>query len=644
MYFISVIIIVVLYWVVKSIKNYKDTKKKYNNLFRVDKIAMIPILGPIIRSYSVNSSSVPEFSNKLHEVYGHSIVTKLFNVENDIIISRDYQVANDVYRGNFRQRPATEYGLKMIGMDGNGIIWNNVTPKWHELRSFFMMGVRNNNLKDAKRIAENSTHRIFEENVNQEVVLIHMLRKITYEVTCELFLGVDCGGDQIIHAVCEYFKAWKYFLLMPKVYGSVSNILRRQEYKKHVETIEKLNSLTERIIQARRESEDYTDNFLGSLLSEDIPESEIKQCVLEILIAGIDTSSVSLLYTIHYIVENPRYYRELYYELINGKDDLSKSLLNESLRKTPVGPVIMRRADSDTTLLGLDIPKGTNTIINVASMNMRDDLYDNPNEFDITNTSGKNKVFNPFGRGKKSCLGKDLAMVEMTASLKEIVTNYDISCEEQLENVDLAWDIAMQPQQDTTFYIQRKKYMYIIGAHCVGKTTLLNYFVNQQPRQVHHIKEVARNLLSKSKINKKDLQDDDVFFSFQQQLFERQNICEKERMHRSFVSDRCCLDPLVYTREKSEEKYNLFCEKNKAQLEQIKDRYRKQNTHLVIIKPNPNIVKDDGVRLNADIEHMNQVHECYTDTLEELGIEYDIIHAEPLEERYSIICDIWNNY
>jgi GTPase SAR1 family protein len=60
--------------------------------------------------------------------------------------------------------------------------------------------------------------------------------------------------------------------------------------------------------------------------------------------------------------------------------------------------------------------------------------------------------------------------------------------------------------------------IFLFGGGGVGKTTLLNLYVEKYNGDVNVITEVARELLKERKIDQADLQDDDVFWDLQVQL------------------------------------------------------------------------------------------------------------------------------
>ena len=79
-------------------------------------------------------------------------------------------------------------------------------------------------------------------------------------------------------------------------------------------------------------------------------------------------------------------------------------ILKEALRLHPPGPLIPRMAREDCTVMGYDIPKGTNVYINIFAISRDPRYWINPEEFmperfenNNVNYKGTYFEFIPFG-------------------------------------------------------------------------------------------------------------------------------------------------------------------------------------------------------------------------------------------------------
>lgn len=122
------------------------------------------------------------------------------------------------------------------------------------------------------------------------------------------------------------------------------------------------------------------------------------------LIAGTDTSSVSMFYTLLLLAEHQDLQNKLFSDElksqnkgtthqkstnINGYSELPLlvAILSESMRVKPVGPVSLRRAATtfelkDTNNNVLIINPGDNVIVNIARMHQKSQYFAKPTEFE----------------------------------------------------------------------------------------------------------------------------------------------------------------------------------------------------------------------------------------------------------------------
>ena len=213
---------------------------------------------------------------------------------------------------------------------------------------------------------------------------------------------------------------------------------------------------------------------------------ELVQMVLESLLAGVDTSSVSIFYCLSYLSENPRCYARAQAEIdafvAQSSSSLpkltSKSLpfvqacLKEAMRLKPVGPIIMRQTHEDDVIGTTKVHSGDQIVLNLAKMN-RDPSVDEchvfkPERF-LKSSSGGEKSsissqsllnqndlkfgFFPFGDGPKGCVGKHFAMREMQAIMMCLISKVVVGKNALLgpitntSTMPTRWDIANQPQR-----------------------------------------------------------------------------------------------------------------------------------------------------------------------------------------------------
>ncbi|XP_071943715.1 aromatase-like [Antedon mediterranea] len=385
---------------------------------------------------------------------------------------------------NYCKRFGNDTGLNHIGMFKSGIIWNNDVEGWKTQRAFFQRALNADSLNRASSITIDATNRQIARigdfqtrAADRRIDGLNFIRRITLDVTNILMLGVQVDDDEdLVDRIVQYFKAWEYFLINPSLYYWMTS----SEYKKHVRSIDRLNEAIDSMIEKKRASlvdlqkgdnplpSDFSTKLIEAEKRGEITTNNVRQCILEMLLAGTDTSSVTMYYLLVSVASNPDVEKRILEEIdqVVGdrnpvKGDLPKLIyleqaLKESMRYKPVGPVIMRRAIDDDVIEGIEISKGTNIILNLADMHRRPDIFKNPNEFDPENFSKKldQEQFVPFGTGPKGCIGQFLAMVEMKVFFCVFLRGYRVinSVGKSLNEIETRWDIAQQPTGESFMY------------------------------------------------------------------------------------------------------------------------------------------------------------------------------------------------
>eukprot|EP00956_Cyclotella_meneghiniana_P040727 scaffold203469_cov66-Cyclotella_meneghiniana.AAC.5 len=346
------------------------------------------------------------------------------------------KVADYIFNGrsqkNYTRRPACIEGLKKLGMHEQGLIWNNATSSWRRVRSIFQMCLNDENIAEAVRAIKKSAVDLIESSRDEE--------------TASDYSAMGINELEYINAVVNYFKAWEYFLLRPQTYWDRTLVHKHSiavgELQKHVCVV------------------------VSVCLFVFYPMTEIMSAAKKL---GVDTSSVTAYYTILGLSSDQALQAELRQDiaataLSPSKSKLLRSVIDETLRFKPVGPVVLREAvDKDTNFPGgIKVEKGTAILIHLADMNRCENHWTDPASFCprrfLHHENGECTKFFPFGNGPKGCIGMHLGRREVTAILEEVVMNYSLEIpvgDSNLDALETHWDIANQPENPTKIKVQR---------------------------------------------------------------------------------------------------------------------------------------------------------------------------------------------
>jgi cytochrome P450/NADPH-cytochrome P450 reductase len=240
-------------------------------------------------------------------------------------------------------------------------------------------------------------------------------------------------------------------------------VKKKRQFKRDIEY---MFSLVDRIIEERKASEDYdSEDFLTRMLNCEDPETgeklsdeNIRYQIITFLIAGHETTSGLLSFTLYFLMKHPEVLEKAYeevdrvltgsiptYQQVHNLKYI-KMILNESLRLWPTAPVFSLFAKEDTMLAG-KYPLKRRDVINVFNLKLHRDKAawgDDVEEFRPERFADPKAIphhaYKPFGNGQRACIGRQFALHEATLVIGMILkhfqlidhTNYQLEVKETL--------------------------------------------------------------------------------------------------------------------------------------------------------------------------------------------------------------------
>ncbi len=199
-----------------------------------------------------------------------------------------------------------------------------------------------------------------------------------------------------------------------------------------------------RIIRARRANIGQADDLLGLLVSTPgLDDGLIRDQLLTMLIAGHDTSTALLAWTLYLLGRHPpvlaRVQAEVEAALGNEPptpDRLDRlpyleQVIQESLRLYPPIHAGMRRAAADLEFQGYRIPAGARVLFSIYLTHRQPRYWPQPHRFDpdrFTPARQKERppyVYVPFGTGPRTCIGYAFAQVETKVVLARLLQTFN---------------------------------------------------------------------------------------------------------------------------------------------------------------------------------------------------------------------------
>jgi cytochrome P450/NADPH-cytochrome P450 reductase len=253
----------------------------------------------------------------------------------------------------------------------------------------------------------------------------------------------------------------------------------RSDQKFMVETVR-------HIIEERRKSgvlgkvNDLLDRMLTGVdrqSGEKLDETNIIAQCITFLIAGHETTSGLLSFTLYELIRNPKVLERGYEEVdrvlgaeVNALPTYAQThqlpyvsqILDETLRLWPTAPAFTRRPYKDTVLGGRYKVEANSAVVVLTGMLHRDPKIwgDNAEAFDPDRFSPENRAkipanaYKPFGTGQRACIGRQFALQEATVVLAMLLqrfefvdfANYQLETKQTLTIKPANFNIRVKPR------------------------------------------------------------------------------------------------------------------------------------------------------------------------------------------------------
>ncbi|KAK2657567.1 hypothetical protein Ddye_010619 [Dipteronia dyeriana] len=172
----------------------------------------------------------------------------------------------------------------------------------------------------------------------------------------------------------------------------------------------------------------------------------IKGLVLVMLLAGTDTSAVTMEWAMSNLLNHPEVMKKARDELdaqvgqqrLIDEPDLSKlqylqSIISETLRLYPAAPLLLpHMPSSDCTVGGYDVPANTILMVNAWAIHRDPNLWEDPISFKPerfeSHLDGGDQLGHklmPFGMGRRACPGMGLAQRVMGLTLGSLIQCFE---------------------------------------------------------------------------------------------------------------------------------------------------------------------------------------------------------------------------
>jgi cytochrome P450 len=206
------------------------------------------------------------------------------------------------------------------------------------------------------------------------------------------------------------------------------------------------------IISKRRKEGRVCHDFVGMMMEarnkrtgQPMKDKQLLDEIRTLIIAGHETTALTLTWTWYLISQNSQIYQKLYDEInkvLPNKgpefSDLEKlpymdAVINETLRLYPPAWLIPRRNKAADHLGPYIIPAGSDIFISPYFLQRDPAVWDapdtfNPDRFLLLNSNDRHKLsYIPFSAGPRRCIGDYFSLIEMKFHLALLVKEFKLT-------------------------------------------------------------------------------------------------------------------------------------------------------------------------------------------------------------------------
>ena len=200
-------------------------------------------------------------------------------------------------------------------------------------------------------------------------------------------------------------------------------------------------------------------------------DAQLRDELMTMLLAGHDTTALTLTYTWYLLSEHPsaedRVQAEVD-EVCGGAPptaadarnlDYLERVIQEAMRLYPPVYVIFREPKVDVRLGGYRVPRGSAVMLSQWATHRSERWYDDPEAFDPDRWLPERRAdrprfaYFPFGGGPRHCIGKHLSLLEAKLIVATVAQEYELDAARS-GPLDLRGSLTMHPEEPVSMRVR----------------------------------------------------------------------------------------------------------------------------------------------------------------------------------------------
>ncbi|XVE64953.1 hypothetical protein DITRI_Ditri07aG0142800 [Diplodiscus trichospermus] len=431
----------------------------------------------------------------LSKTHGHLMTLKLGHTTT--IVFSSATMAKEILQNhdaNFCNRTFPN-AIRALQHHEAGLPWMPVSTTWRNLRKICNLHLLASQKLDANQhLRSRKVEELLADvhdscRVGEAINIVQAAFKATLNFMSNTLFSIDLADSSATaHEFREIVQGIKEELGKPNFSDFFTFILGNLDLQgiRRRMTIHfgKLMNLFDEVIDKRlelRKMNGYvsTNDFLDTLLDisnedndGDLDRNLIKHLILDLFLAGTETTSSTFEWAMAELIRNPKALLEVRREIkqIIGQGNLVEesdvarlpylqAVVKETLRLHPPVPFLLpRKAEADVEIQNFIVPKGAQVLVNAWAIGRDPNFWDEPDLFlperfigSETDVRGRDFGFVPFGGGRRICPGLPLATRMLQFMLGTLIHSFHWELEDGVTpeslNMDDTYGLVLQKAQ-----------------------------------------------------------------------------------------------------------------------------------------------------------------------------------------------------
>ncbi|GKB64005.1 cytochrome P450 71D10-like protein [Tanacetum coccineum] len=363
----------------------------------------------------------------------------------------------------------------LVGYGGSGIMFSPYGECWRQLRKICSLELLSSTqvqlLRSLREEEVSKFVKSISQNAGSPINLNTSISSLIYGITAKAAFGKKCKDQDAFISLVNYgitigggfsladlFPSSKLITFLSSTRAELEKI--HQTFDQTLNDIIKEHKISE--ISEGEVEKDLIDVLLhvqkrGDL---DIPLStdNIKAVILEVFIAGSESSSTTLEWAMSELLKNPHIMEKAQAEVRQVFDrrgsfdeigvrelEFLQLVIKETLRLHVPGPLALPRENKERCELnGFQIPEKSRVIINAWAINRDPNTWDDPESFhperfrnSTLDYRGLDFKYTPFGGGRRICPGMSFGLANIELPLASLLYHFDWKLADGIDSKDL---------------------------------------------------------------------------------------------------------------------------------------------------------------------------------------------------------------